>query len=89
MTKTQIIETIFKAGKDAHDKGVLRAEAPYNKGSRRYAEWVQGWDAALKAGHGDMSKLTAKADAVPILEVSLVSAETEDISILGDLPTAR
>ena len=86
MTKPGIVETIFKQGNDANERGVLRSESPYNEGSVRYADWSLGWAAALKASRGDASFLKAKSDTVRIDDAALVSHETQDIRILGDLP---
>lgn len=89
MPRTEIVETIFKEGKDAHDRGVLRCQGRYPPGSRRGAEWLMGWDAALKAGYGQRDKLKEMPDTVAVDEIALGSDEGDDASILGDLPKLR
>jgi hypothetical protein len=89
MGKKYTVETAFKAGKDAHGRGVLRALGPHRKGSPDYDDWVRGWDAALRASRGDPSRLNERPDILTLRDARLQSVNMEDFNILGDRPPAR
>ncbi|MFD2236169.1 Rmf/CrpP family protein [Aureimonas populi] len=86
MARSPTVQTVFKEGKDAHERGLLRSQVPYKRGSARRDEWLLGWDVVLKARQGQTGQLRARADAVPLDAPELADDRSEDAGILGDLP---
>ena len=88
--------TVLQEGMDAYGRGILKAECPYERGSDKWDEWIEGWLAAVKEDNDaeHLRKEDRDADAIRRIErqaaidlkETLGEAGAEGPRELDDLP---